>query len=101
MGHHIIQEVSQEKYVFTGRAKMVAIGLFVIGAILASVGAMDVKNNWDSIGQHATEETHTGDAAEAHEDAGHSDHHATLTQDDAHSDGAHAEEAHRNHHGPT
>tara|TARA_B110000114_G_C15093951_1_gene400181 strand:- start:389 stop:1777 length:1389 start_codon:yes stop_codon:yes gene_type:complete len=101
MGHHIIQEVSQEKYVFTGRAKMVAIGLFVIGAILASVGAMDVKNNWDSIGQHATEEVHTGDAAEAHEDAGHSDHHATLTQDDAHSDGAHGEEAHSDHHGPT
>jgi hypothetical protein len=111
MGHHIIQEVSQEKYVFTGRAKMVAIGLFVIGTILASVGAMDVKNNWNSIGQHATEEAHTGDAAADHDDAGHSDHHATLTQDDAHAEGvhgdgahgeeAHGEEAHSDHHGPT
>jgi hypothetical protein len=93
MGHHIIQEVSQEKYVFTGRAKMVAIGLFVIGTILASVGAMDVKNNWDSIGQHATEDTHTGDTE--------ADHHATLAQDNAHTEGAHAEEAHSDHHGPT
>ena len=106
MGHHIIKEVSQEKFVFTGRAKMVAIGLFLIGAILAGVGAMDVKNNWDSIGQHATEDVHTEEAAEAHEDAGHNDHHATLADanphpEEGHTETAHGEEAHGDHHAPT
>ena len=106
MGHHIIKEVSQEKFVFTGRAKMVAIGLFLIGAILAGVGAMDVKNNWDSIGQHATEDVHTEEAAETHEDAGHNDHHATLADanphaEDGHTETAHGEEAHGDHHAPT
>ena len=111
MGHHIIQEVSQEKFEFTGRAKMIAIGLFVIGAILAGVGAMDVKNHWDSIGHHATEEVHVDEAIESHEEAPHGDHHATLAQDehghvgegtkDLHSDAGHHGETVDGHHGPT
>ena len=88
MGHHIIQEVSQEKFEFTGRAKMIAIGLFVIGAILAGVGAMDVKSNWDSIGHHATEVVHLDDATESHKETEHGDHHATP----AHEGHSHAKE---------
>ena len=103
MGHHIINEVSQEKFEFTGRSKMIAIGLFVVGAILAGIGAMDVKNNWDSIGHHATEEVHADDAVEAHEEASHGDHHATLAQDGhgAAVDQAHGEEAHGDGHHTT
>lgn len=110
MGHHIINEVSQEKYVFTGRAKMVAIGLFLIGAILAGVGAMNVKNNWENIGSHATEEVHDA-MEEAHDEVGHGDHHATLAQDEhghsgeakkgLHSDANHHGESADGHHGPT
>ena len=111
MGHHIIQEVSQEKFEFTGRAKMIAIGLFVIGAILAGVGAMDVKSNWDSIGHHATEVVHLDDATESHKETGHGDHHATPAHEghshakedtkDLHSATDHHAEIVDGHHGPT
>lgn len=98
MGHHIINEVSQEKFVFTGRAKMVAIGLFLIGSILAGVGAMNVKSNWDTIGHHdATEENHTES-----NDTDHGDHHATLASTEgASAHGAEAGHGDEAHHGPT
>ncbi|MDA8930457.1 quinol:cytochrome C oxidoreductase [Bacteroidia bacterium] len=93
MGHHIINEVSQEKFEFTGRAKMIAIALFVIGAILAGVGAMNVKKNWGNHGEQI-------EAHEEHETDAHGDHHATLAQDDAHegaAQAAHGEAAHGEH----
>lgn len=106
MGHHIINEVKQEKFQFTGRAKMIAILLFVVGAVLAGVGAMDAKEHWNDAPVEHTEEAH--DASDHSEEA-HGDHHSTLA--DAHGEeahgghgeeahGAHGEEAH-SHHGPT
>jgi hypothetical protein len=76
MGHHIINEVKQEKFQFSGRAKMIAIVLFVVGAILAGVGAMNVEKHWDDVHvEHA--EDH---GAEAEHAEGHGDHHAMLAQ---------------------
>ncbi|MGB0850859.1 MAG: quinol:cytochrome C oxidoreductase [Bacteroidia bacterium] len=95
MGHHIINEVKQEKFQFTGRAKIIAILLFVVGAILTGVGAMDAQKHWDDAPSEHVEETH--DAAEHAEEA-HGDHHSTLA--DAHGEDAHGEEVH-GHHGPT
>jgi hypothetical protein len=112
MGHHIIEEVKQEKFVFTGRAKIVAIALFAVGAILAIVGAYDVRDNWDAK-DHVEETTNVDEHAEE----AHGDHHATLNQYSASTDGAvepedtHADshatdsheqvEEHGDHHGPT
>ena len=110
MGHHIINEVTQEKFEFNGRAKLIAVLLFVIGVVLACVGTMQVKNDWDVV---ATEVHSTEEATDASQhldlDAAHDNHHATLTQD--HSEGGHAEvsaDGHGHegehadaHHGPT
>ncbi|MDA8886309.1 quinol:cytochrome C oxidoreductase [Bacteroidia bacterium] len=91
MGHHIINEVKQEKFEFSGRAKMIAIGLFLVGAILAGIGSMQVKNNWDHVDAPVTE--HVEDAAD-HIDEAHGEHHQTLS--------THGEEAHaEGHHGPS
>jgi hypothetical protein len=77
MGHNIIKEVSQEKYEFNGRSKMIAIGLFVVGIVLASIGAMQVKSGWDGAdSHHATEH-----AEEAHDDAHDEAHHSMLASD--------------------
>mgnify|MGYP001585118895 FL=1 len=118
MGHHIINEVKQEKFQFSGRAKMIAIVLFVVGAILAGVGAMNVEKHWDDVHvEHA--EDH---GAEAEHAEGHGDHHAMLAQaahtpqdvvpahsaedahaaEEAHPASGHGEEAHvSDHNGPT
>jgi hypothetical protein len=97
MGHHIIKEVTQEKFEFTGRSKMIAILLFVVGAILATVGAMDVKKHWSENHTVATEEaaTETPAVEEHHstlasaQDAGH----AEPTHSDEHATEAHSEDA--------
>src|SRR6056300_1070624 len=97
MGHHIIKEVTQEKFEFTGRSKMIAILLFVVGAILATVGAMDVKKHWSENHTVATEEaaTETPAIEEHHstlasaQDAGH----AEPTHSDEHATEAHSEDA--------
>lgn len=87
MGHHIIKEVTQEKFEFTGRSKILAISLFVVGAILASIGAMDVKTNWDK-------PDHVEEASETPEVEHHGEHHMTIApQNEEHSE-EHTEEAH-------
>ena len=92
MGHHTINEVPEEKFEFTGRAKMLTIILFVVGLIVASIGAMQVKDHWNDSSDEATEHTEINEAP--------NDHHASLT---SHSDGeAHADEHEANadeHHG--
>ena len=102
MGHHVITEVTQEKYTFNGRSKMIAIGLIVIGAVLAGIGAMQVKDNWGT-DSHATEH-HDEHATEAHATEGHAD---AAHAEESHADEAHAEEhaeagheAAGGHHGP-
>ncbi len=93
MGHHIIKEVTQESFEFTGRAKMVAILLFVVGAILAGVGAMQVKSHMEN--------PHQETAAEADHVKGATDHHLTLAQAESHGEAtethgsdSHGEEVH-------
>ena len=105
MGHHIIKEVSQEKFEFTGRAKLFTIILFVAGAVLAAIGAMDVQKNWETIGVHEATENVAPSAA--HVDENHGDDHTTLAGDDVpaghialgHAE-AHGEEAHASGHHP-
>jgi hypothetical protein len=85
MGHHIIKEVIQEKFDFSGKVKLIPIALFVVGTILAIVGTMQVKNNWDAPAANATE--HHDAAAADHAD----EHHQTLAADEhtpAHADAA-------------
>jgi hypothetical protein len=86
MGHHIIDEVKQEKFIFSGKAKLIPILLIVLGAILAGVGAMQVRDNWDNVPQteeHATD----ADSHDTHAEEEHGDHHQTV----AHAEGeAHA-----------
>jgi hypothetical protein len=105
MGHHTIQEVSQEKFEFQGRAKLIPILLIVIGAVLAIFGSLQVKNNWSAEdSHHSTTETdsHTIEGHDAHADE-HSttvlliDNPHTETTQPAESHDAHADE----HHGPT
>ncbi len=103
MGHHIIEDVSQEKFEFTGRSKLIAISLIVVGALLAGVGAMQVKNNWDAIGHHAS-----GAHEETTNHAAHGDHHASqvayakdMHAEDTHGKKAHGEIDHGEHHEST
>lgn len=91
MGHHIISEVAQEKFEFTGRSKMIAILLLVVGIALAGFGAMQVKNNWNAADTPAEHEQ-----VEA---TGHDDHAEAAHAEDAHAEDAHAEEAHAGGHG--
>lgn len=89
MGHHLIKEVAQEKFVFTGRSKMVTIILMVVGIGLAGFGAMQVKSNWGQTDDHhSTEEqavAHEAEHADAdtheaeHVDANHADEHAEAS----------------------
>lgn len=124
MGHHSIQEVSHEKFEFQGKAKLIPIVLIVLGAVLAIIGSLQVKNNWDNVGHHAqtndgvtyhesapnhhiahaddhhnlghVEDTlkESHDETRAHETTNHNDQH---TKADAHATVDHADE----HHGPT
>ncbi len=96
MGHHIINDVSQETFKFTGRAKMIAILLFVVGAIVASIGAMQVRDHWDDPHVDATEQSE-GEATHVE------DNHATLINHEANeahpaTDAHAAEEAHGDDH---
>ncbi len=88
MGHHIIKEVTQEKFEFTGRSKMVAILLFVVGAILAIVGAMDVQKHWNEDHSAVTTEEVSHDTKAVEE------HHSTLASAQENAAEPHAEEAH-------
>lgn len=100
MGHHIIDEVKQEKFNFSGRAKLIPILLIVLGAILAGVGAMQVRDNWDKAPQ-TEEHSFDADSHDQHAEEAHGDHHQTL-EGDSHKTDTHDEvEAHSDHHGPT
>jgi hypothetical protein len=106
MGHHTIKEVSQEKFEFQGRTKLIPILLIVLGAVMAGIGSMQVKNNWNA------EEGHHAHATEANH---HSDEHSSdaittvsLTDNphaETHAEESHAKEGHHahadEHHGPT
>lgn len=94
MGHHLITEVAQEKFEFTGRSKMIAILLLVVGIAIAGFGAMQVKNNWGAADNTHHEKVEATDHND-HAEAAHADEHAT----DTHAEDAHAEEAHATSHG--
>ncbi len=90
MGHHIITEVAQEKYKFTGRSKMIAIVLMIAGIAIAGFGAMQVKSHWGDSKEETHEvasESHDGhqatEAADAHHAESvaeeHADEHATAS----------------------
>jgi len=105
MGHHTIQEVSQEKFEFQGRAKLIPILLIVLGAVLAIFGSLQVKNNWNAEDSHHSTTETDSHAIEGHN--AHADEHSTTvllidnphteTTQPAESHDAHADE----HHGPT
>lgn len=94
MGHHLITEVAQEKFEFTGRSKMIAILLLVVGIALAGFGAMQVKNNWGAADNAGHEQVEAADH-DGHAEATHTNAHAA----DAHADDSHGEEAHASSHG--
>ena len=103
MGHHTIKKVSQEKFEFQGRTKLIPILLIVLGAVMAGIGSMQVKNNWNAEDAHATEANH-------HSDEHSSDAITTVLLTDkphaeTHAEESHAEESHHahadEHHGPT
>ena len=109
MGHHTIQEVSQEKFEFQGKAKIIPVLLIVLGAVLAIFGSLQVKNNWNAEdSQHSTTETdsHAVEGHHAHADKAnhHSDEHSmdakttVLLIDNPHAEMTHAADE---HHGPT
>ena len=89
MGHHTITEIAQERFQFTGRSKLFAIALMVIGLVLAGMGAMNVKENWGKadeteVAAHA-DDSHAADAHQAE---------AAHGEDTAAHEGGHAEEGH-------
>ncbi len=99
MGHHTITEVRQEKFDFSTRIKLIPILLFVVGSILAGVGAMQAKKSWDAPRAEVTNAVndHSNEATNHEAQEEHADHHQTLAE--AHSDSsvssaAHAEENH-------
>jgi len=126
MGHHTITEVRQEKFDFSTRIKLIPILLFVVGAILAGVGAMQAKESWDSPREEVTNAVndHNAEATNSEAPDAHADHHLALAEANsdssvpstpevpsvpdenhakvAHEEGAHASvehaEAHGNHH---
>ena len=97
MGHHIIDEVKQEKFIFSRKAKLIPILLIVLGAILAGVGAMQVRDNWDNLPQteeHATD----ADSHDTHaEEEGHGDHHQIVAHAEGEAHTAPHEAAHGDH----
>ena len=96
MGHHIIDEVKQEKFIFSGKAKLITILLIVLGAILAGVGAMQVRDNWDNVPQ--TEEHVTdADSHDTHAEEEHGDHHQTVAHAEGEAHAAPHEAAHGDH----
>jgi hypothetical protein len=108
MGHHTITEVRQEKFDFSGRIKLIPILLFVVGAILAGVGAMQAKKSWDAPRAEVTNAVndHSAEANNHETQEAHTDHHQTLTDthggsavlSDAHAEENHAEVAHTETH---
>jgi hypothetical protein len=53
MGHHTIKEVSQERFEFQGKTKLIPILLIILGAVMAGIGSMQVKNNWNNQDSHS------------------------------------------------
>ena len=53
MGHHTIKEVSQERFEFQGKTKLIPILLIILGAVMAGIGSMQVKNNWNDEDSHS------------------------------------------------
>ena len=121
MGHHHISEVSNEKYVFTGRSKAIVGLVFLVGLILTFIGMNQIKHEaaHDSgdahVEEHATVENelpvHTVSMQEGHQEHGDEAHaEGAYTTEEAHAseeahagashEGEHVEE-HGSHHGPT
>lgn len=90
MGHHLINEVAQEKFQFNGRSKMIAIVLMVVGIAIAGFGAMQVKNNW-GVDSHA--DSHEVTSHDQHDAAAH-DEHATVSHDQHNTETAEATDEH-------
>ncbi|MBR9860360.1 quinol:cytochrome C oxidoreductase [bacterium] len=86
MGHHTITEITEEKYHFNGRSKMIAIVLLVLGLVLAGIGAMQVQNHWNDA---QTEEVATEHAEGAHHNETPAEHHGEAAGE--HEAGTHDE----------
>lgn len=115
MGHHHISEVSNEKFVFTGRSKAIVGLVFLVGLILTFIGVNQIKHE-DSHGEEAHTEEHASvnetlpihtasfqEGHQAHGDEAHAEEHA----EESHAEEAHGEAGdehvaeHGSHHGPT
>jgi hypothetical protein len=84
MGHHYITEIRDEKFEFTTKSRIIVTVVFIVGLILAAIGAMNVKSNWD----HTAKDAHASHAeAPAAHDGGHA---AAAPAEDAHAKDAHA-----------
>ena len=84
MGHHYITEIRDEKFEFTTKSRIIVTVVFIVGLILAAIGAMNVKNNWD----HAPKDAHASQVeAPATHEGGHAE---AATTKDAHAKDEHA-----------
>ena len=119
MGHHTIKEVSQERFEFQGKTKLIPILLIILGAVMAGIGSMQVKNNWNDEDSHSEtiqtveEGHHTHTDGVNHNSNEHSmdatttillidnpNSETTHAADESHAEDGH--HAHANeHHGPT
>lgn len=107
MGHHLIQEVSQEKFEFNGRTRLIPIALIILGAVLAVIGSLQVKNNWNEPMAHSVKDTDSHTQTIDHHKGDHSMssmENAKLTnhsESPTHSDEGNHQVNADNHHGPT
>ena len=86
MGHHHISEVNDEKYIFTGRSKVIVGLVFVVGLILTFIGVNQIKH----------EDAHANDAAHVEEHAATNQemsvHTVGMQEHESHGDEGHAQE---------
>jgi hypothetical protein len=66
MEHHYITEIQDEKYLLTNKTKGILALVFVVGLILAAVGAMNVKSQWNEHDGSSTTLTKTEKTEETH-----------------------------------
>ena len=105
MGHHLITEVKDEKFEFTGRMKAVLGAVFVIGLILTFIGIGQIKTDdngeaapTEEAAEHSSVESDIPVHAVSMQD-GHGEHAKEAHTDEAHGEEAHADEAHADAHG--
>lgn len=93
MGHAHLEELAEERFVFTSKAKMFTMILAALGLILMGIGAAGLGgDNHDAAASHDTEVVEEGHgAAEAHATEG-------AHAEEAHAADSHDAEGHGGHH---